>query len=99
MTDLQHNSQLLADANFDFHQLLLQHQDTTLGFGSEFRPIADLSTLLSNHPHFQFVKRVLSTGMDYHYHPDRELPESDRLVEMAGQIQRGNHKSVDQDAE
>jgi hypothetical protein len=99
MTDLQHNSQLLADANFDFHQLLLQHQDTTLGFGSEFRPIADLSTLLSNHPHFQFVKRVLSTGMDYHYHPDRELSESDRLVEMAGQIQRGNHKSVDQDAE
>jgi hypothetical protein len=76
--DLEHNAAVLSDANFDFNQLLPLHQQTTLGFGSEFRPLADLALLLSRHPHFPFVASVLTGGMDYHFHDGSELTESER---------------------
>lgn len=96
-SDLAHNERILADADFNFDQLLLRHQGSTLGFGSEFRPIDDLTLLLAKHPHFEFVKRILLHGMDYWFHEGEELSESTRLVEMSGQLERGNHKSVTQD--
>jgi hypothetical protein len=34
--------------------------------------------------------------MDYHFQDGQELAETERLAEMAGQLQRGNHKSVSQ---
>lgn len=89
----------MAAAGFDFEQILPSYQGSTLGFGSEFRPMADLKLLLSQHPHFPFVARILSGGMDYHFREGEELSESERLVELAGQLQRGNHKSVLQDAD
>jgi hypothetical protein len=92
--DLRHNARILAEANFDFTRLLPAHQESTLGFGSEFRPLRDLEQLLSRHPHFPFVARVLTSGMDYHFHDGQELTEPERLAEMAGQLQRGNHQSV-----
>ena len=95
--DLEHNAKVLADADFNFDKLLPMHQGSTLGFGSEFRPIDDLALLLAKHPLFEFVKHILLTGMDYWYHEGRGLSESARLVEMSGQLQRGNHKSVTQD--
>ena len=94
--DLEHNARILADANFDFTRLIPAHQGSTLGFGSEFRPLRDLELLLSRHPHFPFVARVLTSGMDYHFQDGQELAETERLAEMAGQLQRGNHKSVSQ---
>ena len=59
----------------------------------------DLELLLSKHPHFPFIAKILSEGMEYHYREGAELSESERLTELAGQIQRGNHKSVSQDAD
>ena len=97
--DLEHNSKLLASVDFDLSRLLPQYQHTTLGYGSEFRPVEELAVLLGKHPHFRFVRQILSSGMDYHYHEGRDLPEPNRLAEMAGQLQRGNHKSVAQDLE
>jgi hypothetical protein len=32
--------------------------------------------------------------MDYQFHDGGDLTETERLTEMAGQLQRGNHKSV-----
>ena len=98
-TDLEHNLQIISKAGFDFNKLLPRHQKSTLGFGSEFRPIEDLALLLAKHPHFQFIVNILSHGMDYHFLEGRQLKESDRLVEMAGQLQRGNHKSVAQNVD
>jgi hypothetical protein len=92
--DLAHNAGLLEAAQFDLAQLLPRHQRSTLGFGSEFRPVPDLEPLLGRHPLFPFVSGILSNGMDYEFHEGKELSESERLIEMAGQLQRGNHKSV-----
>ena len=97
ISDLEHNARIVAAAKFDLQNLLPVHQQTTLGFGTEFRPQADLELLLGKHPHFPFVSKVLSGGMDYHYHDGADLTETDRLAEMAGQLHRGNHKSVEKD--
>ena len=97
--DLAHNARVMDAAGFDFARILPSHQASTLGFGSEFRPMEDLKLLLSKHPYFPFVAQILSEGMEYHYRGGEELSESARLTELAGQIQRGNHKSVSEDAE
>ena len=91
---LAHNAELLEAAGFDFDRLLPTYQESTLGFGSEFRPVKDITPLLHKHPLFPFVAKVLSEGMSYEYNVGEELTESERLVEMAGQLERGNHKSV-----
>jgi hypothetical protein len=97
--ELKHNARVLAAAGFDFAQLLPLHQRSTLGFGSEFRPVADLQPLLAKHPLFPFVAKILSEGISYEYHVGQQLTESECLVEMAGQLQRGNHKSASDEIE
>jgi hypothetical protein len=97
--ELAHNARVIEAAGFDFDQLLPLHQGSTLGFGSEFRPVEDLKPLLAKHPLFTFVAKILSEGMDYEYHVGKQLTESERLVEMSGQLQRGNHKSVGDEIE
>jgi hypothetical protein len=42
--DLEHNSKLLASVDFDLSRLLPQYQHTTLGYGSEFRPVEELGS-------------------------------------------------------
>jgi hypothetical protein len=43
---------------------MAKHQDMTLNFGSDFRPIDDLKRILGNHPNFEFFSEVLEKGMD-----------------------------------
>jgi hypothetical protein len=95
--ELAHNAKLIAAAGFDFNRLLPLYQETTLGFGSEFRSVKDIEPLLHKHPLFPFVANILSKGMDYEYNDGDSLTESERLVEMAGQLERGNHKSLADD--
>jgi hypothetical protein len=91
-----HNSELLRESGLDLGKFLAQHQDTTLNFGSEFRPIADLRRILGQHPNFGFFSGVLGSGMDYLY--SQELTEDQRRAEVAAQMQRGNHKSAQDEA-
>jgi hypothetical protein len=59
------NNQLLSDHGFDLDSLLSDSQDTTLGYGSKFRPIDQLQTVLGGHPKFQVLKGLVEHGMDY----------------------------------
>jgi hypothetical protein len=93
---IQHNTGLLADCNLDLHKLLSQHQDTTLGFGSEFRPVDQMKKILGQHPNFDFFSEVLTNGMTYRFKD--ELSEDQRKAEMEAMIQRGNHQSVKEDS-
>jgi hypothetical protein len=43
---VQHNSGLFKDCNFDLARFLHENQNSTLAFGSEFRPVAQLETIL-----------------------------------------------------
>jgi hypothetical protein len=91
-----HNTELLRDCDFDMDKFLKSHQDTTLGFGSEFRPVEQLDKILGQHPNFGFFSDVLVAGMDYHF--TDELSEEQRKAELDAMIERGNHKSVQEDS-
>jgi hypothetical protein len=96
-SSVEHNTRLLQDSGLSLQKLLLQHQDTTLGFGSEFRPLAQLRKVLGQHPNFGFFSDVLENGMNYHF--TDELSEEQRRAEVTAMIDRGNHKSVQEDSE
>ncbi|KAI2513078.1 hypothetical protein MHU86_1370 [Fragilaria crotonensis] len=90
-----HNGALLAEAGFDLGRFLSNYQDTTLGYGCEFRPPNQLEPLLRHHPHFQKLSELLTNGMSYHFNtvltPEEEKAELDAI------LARGNHKSATAD--
>jgi hypothetical protein len=94
---IQFNTDLLKDNKLSLDRLLLEHQHATLGFGSEFRPLEQLETILGQHPNFDFFSDVLSNGMAYHF--TEELSEDDRQAEVAAMLERGNHKSAEADSD
>ena len=94
---VQFNSDLLSASNLDLEEFLAKHQDTTLNFGSEFRPIDELETILGSHPNFGFFSEVLAQGMDYRF--TDELSEEQRKAEVAAMMERGNHQSVQEDSD
>jgi hypothetical protein len=91
------NSELLRESDLDLETFLAKHQNTTLNFGSEFRPIADLEKILGNHPNFGFFSEVLERGMDYRF--TDYLTEAQRQAEVTAMMKRGNHKSVQKDSD
>jgi hypothetical protein len=59
------NTQLLKDNNgLSLERLLLEQQDTILGFGSEFRRLDQLEKILGQHPNLGFFSEVLD-GMEH----------------------------------
>jgi hypothetical protein len=78
-------------------QLLHQNQQTTLHFGSEFRPIEQLEDILGGHPLFGQLRTILTKGMDYWFNTD--LSESDRLLKLTQMLKHGNHKSSEAEPE
>jgi hypothetical protein len=89
---IQHNSGLLKECDFDLETFLNNNQNSTLAFGSEFRPTPQLEMILGQHPNFPFFKQVLANGMDFYF--DQALSETERLAELDEIIVRGNHKSA-----
>ena len=94
---LQHNADLLKEHDYDLSQLLPNFQDTTIAYGSEFRPIEDLRSTFRQHPNFEFFESTVLDGM--HYHFTKELTDDERMAELEAQITRGNHKSATSDPE
>jgi hypothetical protein len=61
----QHNSEQLKLHNFELEKLLISNEGTTMGFGSEFRPMSHLEPLLGQHPNFAAVKEFITNGMPF----------------------------------
>ena len=91
---VRHNTSLLEQSGFNMETLLQQAQSTTLGFGSEFRPLQQLQRLLGQHPNFPFFRTILEQGMDYIFTEGDELSNEQRAAELARMTTRGNHKSA-----
>jgi hypothetical protein len=89
---VEHNSGLLKDCDFDLAQFLHANQNSTLAFGFAFRLVAQLETILGQHPNFEFFKRVLANRMEFHF--DQELTETQGLAELDDMMVWGNHKSA-----
>jgi hypothetical protein len=89
---LADNAKLLEQFDFDIAELLDHFADTTIGYGSEFRPTDQLNKIFGGHPNFGFFSKTLKKGMDYFF--DSEILEEQRLRELEANLERGNHKSA-----
>ena len=86
------NESILKSFDFDMKRLIDKYARTTLGYGSEFREVEALRPLIGNHPNFEPLSRIISSGMPYVF--TRELDKVTRLTELKTLLQRGNHKSA-----
>jgi hypothetical protein len=87
---LNHNAQLLQDKHYSMASLISQNHETTLAYGSEFRPVPQLKSILGGHPHFPQLQTILQEGMDFRF--SQTLAELERATEHYQIIARGNHK-------
>ena len=86
------NAQVLSKHDYDLAEFLGNHQRTTLGFGSEFRPINQLRLIYARHPHYNFLEKIWTGGMPYMV--TEELDEATREAELLAVLERGNHQSA-----
>lgn len=84
------NSQKLLEHNFDLETATQYPPNTTLSYGSEFKPPDVLHDLISRHPHFPAIKSILDKGVTY---PVKPITEEDRLNDIEYHLKRGNHQS------
>jgi hypothetical protein len=89
---LEHNGRLLEEFNFDLTELLDHFADTTLGYGSEFRPTNQLNKIYAGHPNYPFFRGILQKGMDYCF--NQEITEERQTAQLQANLARGNHKSA-----
>ena len=92
MEAARYNAELFRRAGGDLGKLIALHENSTIGFGSEFRPVRQLETLLKSHPHFERLENLLTSGMDYALLS--ELDTETRAEELRTLLVRGNHKSA-----
>jgi hypothetical protein len=93
----QHNASLLREIDYDFQRFFQDQTDTTLAFGSEFRPVEQLRPLLRQHPGFNELAEMIVTGMPYRH--SRKITETEREQEVLALLTRGNHKSAQEEPE
>jgi hypothetical protein len=90
---LDANDKLLREYGYDLDKLFQDYPETTLGFGSEFRTIAQLEKVLGGYPEFGVLTDLIKKGMNYKF--SREITEEEKLRELRGMIERGNHKATE----
>jgi len=59
----QHNAKVIRESHYDLERLIEAHRSSTIGYGSEFRPVEDMSAILGKHPNFKFFRGILEKGM------------------------------------
>jgi hypothetical protein len=82
---LADNSGLLEKSGFDIAKLLDHFSDTTIGYGSKFRPTEQLQKIFGGQPNFGFFKETLEKGMDYFF--DTEISEPERLLKLEANLE------------
>ena len=93
---LDANDSLLQSFDFDLQKLIETNRHTSLDYGSEFRQIEDLRSILGQHPNFAFFESVYRNGMNYTF--TRELSDTERATELQANLSRGNHKSAQENS-
>ena len=86
------NSMLLHQYNFDVEKAMQSVPNSIMEYGAEFRPTSVLEPLLQHHQQWTAIKDILINGAKY---PLRPLSESDRLADIDYMLERGNHKSAE----
>ena len=85
------NTKLLQSFDYNVHNASQATPNSTLTYGSEFRPTAFLHLLFRHHHHWPLIRNIIENGVTY---PVTPIPEETRLSDIDYQLQRGNHKST-----
>eukprot|EP00957_Ditylum_brightwellii_P134741 10272702-Ditylum_brightwellii.AAC.1 len=91
MAVVEHNANVLCTFQFDVKSYIHSQDDTTVSYGSEFRPVAELDTLLSHHSNWPSLCNNIDLGIDY---PLTAIDNDTRVQQLHQAQERGNHKSV-----
>ena len=94
---LEANAKVLENVGYDLSRLIEENVGSTLDYGSEFRTVGELETLLGQHPNFDTLATTLKYGMSYVF--NRELDELTKSEELQTLVKRGNHKSAQDNPE
>jgi hypothetical protein len=86
-----HNLAVLQRHALDLETGLAAQPFSSLTPGSEFRPVALLTSLLSMHPLWPKFQERISTGAEF---PLREITDADRIADVHANLARGNYKSA-----
>jgi len=85
-----YNAHVLESWNFDLNKIIQHQHPSQISFGSEFKTIAQLEDLLSDHPLWSRLAQILDQGADF---PLEDINSSDREADLSFHSARGNHKS------
>ena len=85
------NTKLLKSYNYDVEKATQSDKNTSLSYGSEFRPAIDLQPLLRHHTNWPAIKELIQHGVSYPLEP---ITEYDRIRDIEYMLRRGNHKSA-----
>jgi hypothetical protein len=77
--------------DFNLSQALQAQHNSPLNFGSEFKDLHILSTIMDDHPLWDFASEILANGASY---PLKDIPTDIRTTDVQFFIDRGNHKSA-----
>ena len=77
--------------NGDLNEVMQNTASSVHHYGSEFRSVSDLETLLSPHPKWTKFKDIIQHGVKY---PSSPISDEDRLADIDFHLERGNHKSA-----
>ena len=90
------NYHKLQEVGFSLDKLVNGGEKSVLTLGSEFKPVRELEKLLGRHPRWAAMKKILQEGADF---PVDAISEADRIKDLVGRLQRGNHKSAQKHGE
>ena len=93
----EENARLLERFGWDLSKLIEAHSGSTLGYGSEFRTVEELTPLLKRHPNFPELSNLITNGMSYVF--GRDLDATTKREELQTLIDRGNHKSAKEESD
>jgi hypothetical protein len=87
-----HNAIVLEQFNYDIAKAINAQSSSQVMFGSEFRSTTDLEPLLSDHPHWTKLKKILLKGATF---PLQQISSDQRKMDLIFHKERGNHKSAE----
>ena len=85
------NITLLRNNDFDLDKLTQVGPKSVLTYGSEFKSTSLLAPLLHKHPRWATMRQLLDDGAKF---PLKSITENERVNDLMGRLDRGNHKSA-----
>jgi hypothetical protein len=80
---------ILQCYHFNIDLAIQAQHNSSISYGSEFRPVSELSKIFSSHPLWKFLSTTLINGATF---PLTHIPDDIRREDILFHKERGNHK-------